>query len=275
MTDPEATNAYRTAVSADGTLLAYESFGTGRPLITVCGATADRALMRSTAEAFGRHFRSVAYDRRGRGDSGDTAPYAVEREIEDLAALIAEVGGGPVAPVRALLGCGPGAARGGGRAPGRADSSCTSRRTRPQDPVAQDEAREWARRLTELLDRGEHAEAIEEFFRSVGAPEEVVDQVKASPGMVALAPTLAYDSAVMDDLATGGAVPADLARRVTQPALVLVGGESPPFMHEVAQQLAELLPAGSLQSAGRPGACRRPGGADRGPWSGSCATESG
>ena len=67
------------------------------------------------------------------------------------------------------------------------------------------------------------------------------------PGLVALAPTLAYDSAVMDDLATGGVVPVDLARQVTQPALVLVGGESPPFMHEVGRRLADLLPAGSLQ----------------------------
>ena len=89
-------HAHRIAVSADGTPVAYEVFGAGPTLVTVCGATADRALLRPAAEAFGRHFRTVAYDRRGRGDSGDTPPYTVDREIEDLAAVIAEVGDGPV-----------------------------------------------------------------------------------------------------------------------------------------------------------------------------------
>jgi pimeloyl-ACP methyl ester carboxylesterase len=246
MTEPDAPNTYRTAVSADGTPLAYESFGTGVPLITVCGATADRALMRPTAEAFGRHCRAIAYDRRGRGDSGNTTPYAVEREIEDLAAIITEVGGGPVH----LYGHSSGA----GLVLRAVAAGLPVERFvlheppySPEDPAAQEEARQWARHLTDLLDRGENAAAIAEFFRGVGAPEEVVDQVKTSPGLVALAPTLAYDSAVMDDLAAGGAVPADLARQATQPALVLVGGESPPFLHEVAQRLADLLPAGSLQ----------------------------
>jgi pimeloyl-ACP methyl ester carboxylesterase len=238
--------SHRTAVSADGTRLAYEVLGTGTPLITVCGATADRALMRPTAEAFGQHFRAVAYDRRGRGDSGDTAPYAVEREIEDLAALITEVGGGPVH----LYGHSSGAGlvlRAVAAGLPVARLVLHEPPYSPDDPVAQEEARDWARRLAELLDRGAHAEAIGEFFASLGAPEEVVDQVTASPAMVALAPTLAYDSAIMEDLATGGAVPDDLARGVTQPALVLVGGASPPFMLEVGQRLADLLPAGSLQ----------------------------
>ena len=202
--------------------------------------------MRPTAEAFGRHFRAVAYDRRGRFDSGDTLPYAVEREIEDLAALIDEVGGGPVH----LYGHSSGA----GLALRAAAAGLPVERLvlhdppySPDDPAAREEAREWVRRLAVLLERGQHAEAIAEFYRGAGVPEEVVDQVTASPQVVALAPTLAYDSAVMDDLATGGAVPAALARRVSQPALVLVGSESPPFMLEVGRQLAELLPAGSLQ----------------------------
>ncbi|HLL62326.1 MAG TPA: hypothetical protein VK401_04715, partial [Propionibacteriaceae bacterium] len=94
--------------------------------------------------------------------------------------------------------------------------------------------------------RGEPAEAVAEFVRRVGAPEEIAQQVKRSPEMVALAPTLAYDSAVMDDR-NGGVIPVDLARRVSQPTLVLVGSASPPFMLEVGRQLAELLPAGSME----------------------------
>ena len=245
MIDADGPNGFRTAASADGTRIAYEQFGTGTPLITVTGASAHRRLMRPTAEAFGRHFRAVAYDRRGRFDSGDTLPYAVEREIEDIAALIAAVGGGPVH----LYGHSSGA----GLALRAAAAGLPVARLvlhdppyAPDDPAAQEAARKWAGVLADLLGRGEPAEAIAEFVRRVGAPEAVAQQVKSSPEMVAMAPTLAYDSAVMDD-ESGGAVPADLARRVTQPTLVLVGSESPPFMLEVGQQLAELMPAGSME----------------------------
>ena len=79
--------------SADGTPIAYKTFGQGPALVAVCGATCDRALMRPTAQALGEHFTTLNYDRRGRGDSGDILPYAIEREIEDLAALIDRAGG--------------------------------------------------------------------------------------------------------------------------------------------------------------------------------------
>ena len=79
--------------SRDGTPIAFERLGDGPPAIVVCGATCDRALIRTTAEELAKHFTVFNYDRRGRGDSGDTTPYAVEREIEDLGALIAEAGG--------------------------------------------------------------------------------------------------------------------------------------------------------------------------------------
>src|SRR5215203_2178151 len=79
--------------SADGTPIAFERLGDGPPIIVVGGAICDRAMTRPTAEQLAQHFTVINYDRRGRGDSGDTAPYAVEREIEDLGALIAEAGG--------------------------------------------------------------------------------------------------------------------------------------------------------------------------------------
>src|SRR3712207_475383 len=82
-----------TLTSSDGTTIAFERLGDGPAVIVVGGQLADRALTRPTAEELAKHFTVINYDRRGRGDSGDTAPYAVEREIEDLEALIAEAGG--------------------------------------------------------------------------------------------------------------------------------------------------------------------------------------
>src|SRR5918911_3899168 len=79
--------------SRDGTPIAFDRLGDGPPVIMVCGAMCDRALMRPTAEELAKHFTVFNYDRRGRGDSGDTPPYAVEREIEDIGALIVEAGG--------------------------------------------------------------------------------------------------------------------------------------------------------------------------------------
>jgi pimeloyl-ACP methyl ester carboxylesterase len=79
--------------SSDGTTIAFDWLGDGPPVIVVGGVTCDRAMTRPTAEELAKHFTVFNYDRRGRGDSGDTAPYAVEREIEDIGALIVEAGG--------------------------------------------------------------------------------------------------------------------------------------------------------------------------------------
>src|SRR5215211_3243250 len=79
--------------SSDGTPIAFDRLGDGPPVIVVCGAMCDRALMRPTAEELARHFTVFNYDRRGRGNSRDTTPYAVGREIEDIDALLAEAGG--------------------------------------------------------------------------------------------------------------------------------------------------------------------------------------
>ncbi|WP_448628406.1 alpha/beta fold hydrolase [Geodermatophilus sp. URMC 64] len=236
---------HETVISADGTSIAYEVFGSGPPLITVCGATCDRALMRPTAQALGSHFRTVNYDRRGRGDSGDTFPYAIDREIEDIAALIDEVGGwahlyghssGAGLVLHAV------AAGVAARAFVLHDPPYS-----PEDETAQDEARRYGRTLRDLLGENRNAEAIETFCRLTGMPDEMIDEMRATSRwaeLTALAPTLAYDSAVMGDIETGGEVPESLAARATRPGLVLVGGDSPPFMREVSRRLADLLPDG-------------------------------
>jgi hypothetical protein len=231
-----------TVISKDGTEIAYETWGQGPALIAVGGATCDRALLRPTAKAFGRYFATINYDRRGRGDSGDTAPYAVEREIEDIAALIDEVGGSAH-----LYGHSSGA----GLVLHSLAAGLPVQKFilhdppySPADEWSQDAARAFAQNIRDLLGQDKPAEAIEMFLSGTGLPDDMIDQMRDTPrwrGLIALAPTLAYDSAVMGDLEKGGAIPEDLAARATQPGLVLVGSQSPSFMMDVSRRLAYLL----------------------------------
>jgi hypothetical protein len=237
---------YETVTSADGTSIAYEIFGAGPLLIAVCGATCDRALMRPTAQALGAHFMTVNYDRRGRGDSGDVLPYAVDREIEDIAALIDRVGG------PALLyghSSGAGLVLRAVAAGLPVDAFVVHDPPySPDEESSRDGARRYGQTIRSLLAQDRRADAVETFCRLTGMPDEVIDGMRGThrwAELTALAPTLAYDSAVMGDIESGGAVPADIALRVSRPGVVLVGGESPPFMREVSRRLAHLLPGGS------------------------------
>ena len=92
-TDEERSEFMDKVTSRDGTQIAFDRLGDGPPVIVVGGAMCDRALTGPTAEELAKHFTVLNYDRRGRGYSGDTGPYAVEREIEDIGALIVEAGG--------------------------------------------------------------------------------------------------------------------------------------------------------------------------------------
>lgn len=231
--------------SADGTRIAYDLLGTGSPVVVVGGATCDRAKMSGIAEWLARHHAVVNYDRRGRGDSGDTAPYAVEREVEDLAALIADVGGSA-----ALYGHSSGA---GLVLHALAAGLPVTRAVLHEPPYGSEEmasaAREYAASLTALLTAGRRDDALALFFSITGLPEAMVAAWRAEPwwaGTAAVAPTLAYDSAVMGDT-SGGTVPFDVARAATAPSLVLVGGASPDWMIDTGGALAAAMPAGSLR----------------------------
>lgn len=246
MTTTAPHSAHETVTSADGTSIAYESSGHGPPLIAVCGATCDRALMRSTAQALGEHFATVNYDRRGRGDSSDTLPYAIDREIEDIAALIDQAGGSAH-----LYGHSSGA----GLVLRVVAAGLPVEKFvlhdppySPDDESSRAGARRFAEGIRSLLAEDKRADAIATFYRGTGMPDEMVEGMRDTPmwpGLIALAPTLAYDAAVMGDIENGGAVPQAVAARAMRPGLVLVGGESPPFMLEVGLRLADLLPEGS------------------------------
>lgn len=120
----------------------------------------------------------------------------------------------------------------------------------PDDEASRAEARSFAAEIERLLAEGRRDAALEAFYLSAGMPEEMIDGLEESPmwpGLIALAPTLAYDSQVMGNAETGGTIPAGLAARATQPGLVLVGSDSPLFMIDVSRRLAELLPSGRHQ----------------------------
>lgn len=235
-----------TTHSKDGTRIAIDRTGAGPALIHVGGALNDRGSGAALAGLLAPHHTVLTYDRRGRGDSGDTPPYAVEREIEDLAAVIEAAGGSA-----AVYGMSSGAVL-ALRAAAQGLPITRIALFEPPFNPAHDErltrARAYGVELTGMLADGRRGDALALFMTAVGMPPETVGRMRGAPmwpALEALAPTLAYDSAVMDDAATGAELPEDLLAAVTVPALVLDGGASPAWMRDIARRVAGLLPAGT------------------------------
>jgi pimeloyl-ACP methyl ester carboxylesterase len=236
-----------TLTSSDGTTIAFDRLGNGPAVIVVGGQLADRALTRPTAEELAKHFTVFNYDRRGRGDSGDTAPYAVEREIEDLGALIDEAGGRA-----SVYGHSSGAALALHAAAGLPIAKLVMHEP-PYNPDGdedrQRDTRKKAENIKTLLAEDRSGDAVEYLWKSMGMLQEMVDEMRYTPRwaeLEAMAPTMAYDSEVMGDVGRGGTIPADLAGRVRTETLVLVGGASPAWMIDVGKQVADALPNGRL-----------------------------
>ncbi|HEU4421854.1 MAG TPA: alpha/beta hydrolase [Pilimelia sp.] len=230
------------ARSADGTPIAFERLGAGAPVILVGGALANRDTLRPTAEALAQQFTVFVFDRRGRGDSGDTLPYAVEREVEDIGALITEAGG-----KASVYGHSSGA---GLALHAAARGLPIDRLVLHEPPYGSDReedrrgAREYAEEVRALLAAGRPGDALALFMTVTGAPPEAVDKWRTEPWWAPLeahAHTLAYDSAVMGDL-DGGTVPIDLVASVAVPTLVICGEESYEGMVDVGREVADTLP---------------------------------
>lgn len=230
-----------TVTSRDGTTIAFERSGEGPALILVDGALGSRSFgsMRPLAALLAPHFTVYAYDRRGRGDSGDTAPFAVEREIEDIDALIADAGGSAF-----VYGISSGAMLALEAARQRPNSITKLALYEP--PYSIDEAsierfKEYRTQLGEVLAESRRGDAVELFMRLVGASDDGVAATRQSPAwpaFEAVAPTLAYDAAAMGD----SSVPSERVASLTTPTLVMDGGASFPFMHTAADTLAAALP---------------------------------
>jgi hypothetical protein len=224
--------------SVDGTVIAFDQLGSGPPLILVAGASCDRAADQHIAEALADHFTVLNYDRRGRGNSTENLPYAVEREVEDLDALLDAAGGSAV-----VVGLSSGAALAGHAAAVRRTVSHLVMWEPPfrLDPEGQRAAEQYASALKTLLDAGKPGEALALFMRTVGLPDEAIAGMRQSPYWakgVAIAPTLAYDAAVMG----AGAVPAERFAEVDAATLVLAGGAGPGWMQQAARTAAESIP---------------------------------
>ncbi|GAA2466901.1 alpha/beta hydrolase [Streptomyces macrosporus] len=234
-----------TVTSRDGTPIAYERHGDGPPIVLVSGALCDRTANAPLAALLARSFTVYNHDRRGRGASGDSsAPYAVRREVEDIAAVIAAAGGSA-----AVCGFSSGAALALAAA---ADGDAgVTHLVMYEPPYSSDEESrrrkaEYTARLTETLAAGRRGDAVELFVRLTGAPSEVVDQLRNSPmwpGCEALAHTLAYDNAVLGD----GSPPFERLASVTVPTLVAAGGETWEWMRATARAVADAVPRGEYR----------------------------
>jgi pimeloyl-ACP methyl ester carboxylesterase len=233
-----------TTRSADGTLIAYETCGEGPPLILVDGALCSRELgpSKALAAALRDQFTVIRYDRRGRGESTDTAPYDVRREVEDLDALIAATGGAAF-----LLGVSSGAVL---ALEAAAHGLPVTAVALYEPPFIVDDTRpplpaDYTERLTALVAGERRGDAVRHFMRNVGMPGFMVQLMRFMPAwgkLKRVAHTLPYDVAIMGDTQCGAALPADRWDGAFARTFVIVGGKSPAGFHTGTRELAELLP---------------------------------
>jgi pimeloyl-ACP methyl ester carboxylesterase len=225
--------------SRDGTRIAFERSGDGPALVLVDGALSFRAhgQLAPLAELLAPDFTVYRYDRRGRGESGDTAPYAVAREVEDLEALIAEAGG------RALV---FGMSSGAVLALEAAASGLPIAKLALYEPPLADEAAPddgFAERIEQLVAEGRRGDTVEFFLSSAGVPADAIATMREEPSwplFESVAPTLVYDNAVLAE--------ATLPRDLAIPTLVSHGGESPDFFRAAARAAADAIPGARYSS---------------------------
>ena len=232
------------ATSADGTRIAFERSGTGPVLVLVDGAFCYREFgpAREVSKALTDDFTVVIYDRRGRGESGNTLPYAPEREFEDLRAVIDATGGDAFVM---------GQSSGAGLAYRAAAAGVPMRRLIGYEAPwvglrtnKDGSTKNYHADLDRLIDSGENGKAISYFMVDmIGAPRFVplmmrVMAAKEWTKLLKVAPTLRYDAEVMGDFT----VPATELAMVTVPTLALCGSKGAPAMRAAQQRIAEVIP---------------------------------
>ena len=229
--------------SRDGTAIAFDRLGEGPPVILVSGGSVDRTSHAALAQELSSDLMVCNYDRRGRGPSGDTPPYAIEREIEDIEAVLEAAGGeaglygsssGAVLAMFAAAAGLPVTKLALWEPPYMPEGVPTP----PADQVQQYET---------MVAEGRRGDAVEYFMsKVVGMQPEFVAGARSQPwwgATEALAHTLAYDARIMGDYR----IPTDRVANVKAETLVIAGGADMPFMRETAQALAQALPNGSVR----------------------------
>lgn len=233
----------KTVQSRDGTTIAFVRSGSGPSLILIAGALSDHTTAAAFSSHLESHFTVYNYDRRGRGESGNTQPYAVDREVEDIAALVDDIGepaflfghsSGAILVLEAALRGLP-----------------VRRLVLYEPPFTVDEQRPWlapnlADRLQDLLVANDREAALHMFFREGGGlPDEMVNQMQATSQWAAwleLAQTTPYDARI-----GGQGLPPELRLSALQtPTLVLQGEVSAAWMRASTEALAKALPHGQL-----------------------------
>jgi len=237
-----------TVLSKDGTRIAYDKLGQGPALILVAGALCARLSWSGPqlSELLAPHFTVYNYDRRGRGDSGDQQPYAIQREVEDIQVLIAEAGGsaclyghssGGALVLQAAAGLG-----------NQVKKLAVYEAPYNDDPQAQRSWAEYIRNLTDLLAANRPGDAAALFMKYVGAPPEQIEGMRQSPAwsfMEQIAPTLAYDHTAL--MGSTNTIPTALVVRISSPALVISGDAGLPFMQVTARSLSRIIPHAELR----------------------------
>jgi pimeloyl-ACP methyl ester carboxylesterase len=237
------------ATSADGTRIAYDVTGDGPAVVIVEGALCHRAMgtAKVLKDSLAKHFSVHAYDRRGRGESGPgETTYEVQREVEDLAAVIEAAGGRPF-----VLGASSGAAlaleaaRQGlpierlavYEAPFIVDDTHA-----PNDP-------DLPAQLQAMVDDGRRGDAVRTFMKVVGAPAPMIAVMRLFPvwkQLTKVAHTLPYDLSIVVPFEQGKPLPAGYYAEVKPETLVIAGGKSPEYMRNAQAAIAEQLPHGRL-----------------------------
>ena len=237
-------------VSLDGTAIAFDRFGEGQPLILVDGALCSRAFgpMPALAPLLARHFTVYIYDRRGRNESGDTPPYTVDREVEDLASMIDVAGGSAfVYGISSGAALALEAARRGLRirklalyeAPFIVDAS------RPPQPP------DFLARLEQTIRSNRRGDAVKLFLQLVGVPRIATMVMPLMPvwsKLKAAAHTLPYDIRIVAHNQQGRPLRPEAYSSISVPTLILDGGKSPAWIRNGMRALANVLPSAAYQT---------------------------
>lgn len=240
-----------TVTSSDGTRIAYSKTGSGPALVLVDGALCYRELgpAKKFAAELSSSFTVYTYDRRGRGESGNTEPFDTQREVEDLAAVIKETGETPYVF---------GQSSGGAIVLAAAEAGVPMNKLAvyeipfivdPSGPVGKDEP--YHAKLTDALANGRNGDAVKHFMRLVGVPGPMVAIFPIMPGwskLKAVATTLPHDHAVLADGRTGQPLPEDRYAAAKMPALAIAGGKSEEWFRDSMRNVAERLPDGTYRT---------------------------